>query len=116
MPELNSLYVEQPPKSVNKETACNQPKITVIEGCDCGEKNETSSNKTEKLPVIDRNMRQEVSEKPGESNTIPLIPAYFNFQAAKKMAVENLEHSPLRTYHRFFEVSHFSQSNCFIFF
>lgn len=40
-------------------------------------------------------MQREVTEKPGEQNTIPLVPANCNFQAARKMHVENLEHQPL---------------------
>lgn len=41
------------------------------------------------------NMRIDVTDKPGENNTVPLVPAYCNFQMAKKMAQENLEHQPL---------------------
>lgn len=41
------------------------------------------------------NMQREVTDKPGEQNTIPLVPANCNFQAARKMHVENLEHQPL---------------------
>lgn len=73
-----------------------------VKACDqrgCCELEPKSSNSLaeliEQLPQIDRTMRQEVSDKPGESNTIPLIPAYCNFQAARKMAQENLEHQPL---------------------
>lgn len=40
-------------------------------------------------------MTREVTEKPGEQNTAPIIPAYCNFQVARKMHVENLEHQPL---------------------
>lgn len=40
-------------------------------------------------------MTREVTEKPGERNTSPIIPAYCNFQVARKMHVENLEHQPL---------------------
>lgn len=44
---------------------------------------------------IDKEMTREVTEKPGERNTTPIIPAYCNFQVAKKMHAENLEHQPL---------------------
>lgn len=40
-------------------------------------------------------MQREVTEKPGEQNTVPLVPANCNFQVARKMHVENLEHQPL---------------------
>lgn len=40
-------------------------------------------------------MTREVTEKPGERNTTPIIPAFCNFQVAKKMHAENLEHQPL---------------------
>lgn len=40
-------------------------------------------------------MTREVTEKPGERNTQPIIPAFCNFQVAKKMHDENLEHQPL---------------------
>lgn len=40
-------------------------------------------------------MQREVTEKPGEQNTIPLVPANCNFLVARKMHVENLEHQPL---------------------
>lgn len=95
LPELNGLYVEKPNKS---------PEINELGNYDsrrCCESDEKSPNENsfteliEQLPQIDRTMRQEVSEKPGESNTIPLIPAACNFQAARKMAQENLEHQPL---------------------
>lgn len=43
----------------------------------------------------DEKMPYGVTEKPGQINTIPLIPASCNFQSAKKMAQENLEHQPL---------------------
>lgn len=73
-----------------------------LEACDqtgCFDAEQRSPNSLseliEQLPQIERTMRQEVSEKPGESNTVPLIPAYCNFQAARKMAQENLEHQPL---------------------
>lgn len=88
MPELNDLYVEKPKNEadVKDQRAC----------CEVEQKSPNSLNELiEQLPQIERTMRQEVSEKPGESNTIPLIPAYCNFQAARKMAQENLEHQPL---------------------
>lgn len=90
MPELNDLYVEKPRNDLNAN-ACDQ------RGCYEAERGSPNSltELVEQLPQIERTMRQEVSEKPGESNTIPLIPAACNFQAARKMAQENLEHQPL---------------------
>lgn len=93
LPELNELYVERPIKS--NELNGN------IEARGCCETEHKSPKENsivellEQLPQIDKTMRHEVSEKPGENNTIPLIPAYCNFQAARKMAQENLEHQPL---------------------
>lgn len=95
MPELNSLYIEKPSKSSDDETFLIKSKPNFSDGSDCKDKPETNLKEIDKLPALDKNMRQEVSEKPGEANTIPLIPAYCNFQAAKKMAQENLEHQPL---------------------
>lgn len=46
-------------------------------------------------PLNEDEMTREVTEKPGERNTSPIIPAYCNFQVARKMHVENLEHQPL---------------------
>lgn len=43
----------------------------------------------------DDEMRREVTEKPGEWISEPMVPAAWNFQAARKMHVENLEHQPL---------------------
>lgn len=40
-------------------------------------------------------MRRDVTEKPGEWDAPPMVPASWNFEAARKMAVENLEHQPL---------------------
>lgn len=47
------------------------------------------------LPRLERMLHQEIADKPGQSNTIPLIPASCNFQMARRMAQENLEHQPL---------------------
>lgn len=94
LPELNDLYVERPQKSPELDVNASEPQR-------CCEHEQKSPNDNslaeliEQLPQIDRTMRQEVSEKPGENNTVPLIPAYCNFQAARKMAAENLEHQPL---------------------
>lgn len=92
LPELNELYVERPKTTQDFDAPLCEP------CCEAKEKSPTSSSINElieQLPQIDRTMRQEVSEKPGENNTIPLIPAHCNFQAARKMAQENLEHQPL---------------------
>lgn len=40
-------------------------------------------------------MRGEITEKPNERKCIPFIPAIRNFQSARQMAQENLEHQPL---------------------
>lgn len=90
LPELNDLYVEKPKNDIDLKP-CDQ------KGCYEAERASPNSltELIEQLPQIDRNMSQEVSEKPGESNTVPLIPAACNFQAARKMAQENLEHQPL---------------------
>lgn len=96
---MNGLYVEKPqnPHNLNESTKFPEPNLC------CGEYEKKSPNINanvveliDQLPQIERiTMRQEVSEKPGASNSIPLIPAYCNFQAARKMAQENLEHQPL---------------------
>lgn len=44
---------------------------------------------------VEEEMTREVTEKPGERNTTPIIPAFCNFQVARKMHAENLEHQPL---------------------
>lgn len=89
MPELNELYVEKPKRPNNLDE-------TTKLCCDFDQKTPKEYTELiEQLPQIEKTMRQEVSEKPGENNTIPLIPAYCNFQAARKMAQENLEHQPL---------------------
>lgn len=96
LPELNDLYLERSVKSNDLD-----PNLVADESRRCCDAEQRSPNPNsiteliEQLPQIDRTMRQEVSEKPGEHNTIPLIPAYCNFQAARKMAQENLEHQPL---------------------
>lgn len=38
---------------------------------------------------------REITEKPGETLLTPIVPAFYNFQTARKMAQENLEHQPL---------------------
>lgn len=40
-------------------------------------------------------MRFEVTEKPNGNNAIPIVPVVRNFQSARRMAQENLEHQPL---------------------
>lgn len=91
LPELNELYVERPKNELNENGE--------LRGCCETEQRSPDDNSfaelIDQLPQIDKTMRNEVSEKPGENNTIPLIPAYCNFQAARKMAQENLEHQPL---------------------
>lgn len=98
LPELNGLYVEKPQNLQNLDEYTKFSEQNLC--CEHEQKSpNVHSNVVElidQLPQIERiTMRQEVSEKPGESNSIPLIPAYCNFQAARKMAQENLEHQPL---------------------
>lgn len=87
----NELYVE-------KHNNCTD-ELALLEEED---KRHRNHNKTEhilceikKPENSDEKMRHEVTDKPGEINTIPLIPASCNFHTAKKMAQENLEHQPL---------------------
>lgn len=40
-------------------------------------------------------MRTDITEKPNERKCIPFIPAIRNFESARQMAQENLEHQPL---------------------
>lgn len=88
-----------------------QPNSLYVESHDCTDNveilNEKESKRREKIDDIlsdveklpddsfNEKMRQEVTEKPGAGNTVPLIPAYCNFETARKMAQENLEHQPL---------------------
>lgn len=97
LPPLNSLYVEQHKctdevELLNKNFETARDKSNSVA-------NEHILNHIEQLPdcpdAIDEKMRSEVTEKPGENNTIPLIPAIYNFNTARKMAQENLEHQPL---------------------
>lgn len=94
LPELNDLYVEKTSKFHEKHHQTKHCDDTAIKS-QISPKNEINHCDCEKSPKSDRNMRQDVSEKPGESSSIPLIPASCNFQAARKMAQENLEHQPL---------------------
>lgn len=101
LPQLNDLYVE-------KLKSAKEPLENVVKYCDLTDgkvhSNRRSPNECSiakeidelpEIPRTERRMNQEVSEKPGENNTIPLIPAACNFQAARRMAQENLEHQPL---------------------
>lgn len=95
LPELNDLYVEEPSKSNNFNVKpCELSKCFTPDLHKSPNDNNSPTELIDQLPQIEK-MRQEVSEKPGASNTIPLIPACCNFQAARKMAQENLEHQPL---------------------
>lgn len=93
LPELNDLYVERPKSN---EIEVNSGDVRRC--CETDQRSPKDNSLTElidQLPQIEIAMRHEVSDKPGEHNTVPLIPAYCNFQAARKMAQENLEHQPL---------------------
>lgn len=88
---MNDLYVE-------RSKSPKEPLENVVKHCDLKNSECLTAKQIDELPEIprtERRMNQEVSEKPGESNTIPLIPAVCNFKAARRMAQENLEHQPL---------------------
>lgn len=97
LPPLNSLYVEQH-KCTDEGELLNKTEKTARDKSNGGTDEHILSH-IEQLPdcpdATDEKMRSEVTEKPGENNTIPLIPAVYNFQSARKMAQENLEHQPL---------------------
>lgn len=105
MPELNDLYVEKDPKKF--ETTNHNDLVHKIASERISYRTEEALNDYSPKTLLnsangentirsEQNMRFElVSEKPGESNTIPLIPAHCNFEAARRMAQENLEHQPL---------------------
>lgn len=97
LPELNGLYVEKPQNLQIFDAGADISDRNLC--CEHEQKSPNDNSNIElieQLPHIERIiMRQEVSEKPNANNTIPLIPAYCNFQAARKMAQENLEHQPL---------------------
>lgn len=89
-PILNPLYTERHHCTDNVELLNEQERAR-------REHTEHILSEVEILPndKLNDKMRQEVTEKPGECNTIPLIPAYCNFDMARRMAQENLEHQPL---------------------
>lgn len=97
LPRLNSLYVEQHKCTDEAELLNKKFEETRDKSNGCADEHILS--RIEQLPdsadAADEKMRSEVTEKPGENNTIPLIPAVCNFQTARKMAQENLEHQPL---------------------
>lgn len=90
--QLNDLYIESNHNCTDTAAILNEIEKKrrhhiphVLDSIADGEK---------KLPELDE-MTREITEKPGEKNTTPVIPAYCNFQVARKMAQENLEHQPL---------------------
>lgn len=97
LPPLNKLYVEQ--HKCTDEVELLNKQIETARDKSNGCSDEHILSRIEQLPdcldAADEKMRSEVTEKPGENNTIPLIPAIYNFQNARKMAQENLEHQPL---------------------
>lgn len=97
LPPLNRLYVEQHKCTDEVELLNKQFESGRDNSNGCSD--ERIISRIEQLPdcqdAADEKMRSEVTEKPGENNTIPLIPAIHNFQNARKMAQENLEHQPL---------------------
>lgn len=98
LPPLNSLYVEQHKCTDQVELLNKKVETDRDKSNECAA-DEHILSRIEQLPdcpdTTDEKMRNEVTEKPGENNTIPLIPAVYNFQTARKMAQENLEHQPL---------------------
>lgn len=91
LPELNGLYVEKPQNPQNLDDCTKFSERNLC--CEYEQKSPSNGyakhdvELIDQLPQIERiTMRQEVSEKPGASNSVPLIPAYCNFQAARKMA------------------------------
>lgn len=89
--QLNSLYTEK--------HSCND-KFELLNEQERSRREQYAEhilNDVEILPndKLNDKMRQEVTEKPGESNTVPLVPAAYNFDMARRMAQENLEHQPL---------------------
>lgn len=96
LPPLNNLYVEQH-KYIDEVELMNRSAEVARDKSNGND--EHILHQIEQLPdctdELDEKMRAEVTEKPGENNTIPLIPAVRNFQTARRMAQENLEHQPL---------------------
>lgn len=91
---MNDLYLEQP------APACTSPAAVGHHQSEsrrfAGEQQHILGETIAHLALDDDDtMTREVTEKPGENNTAPIIPAYCNFQVARKMHVENLEHQPL---------------------
>lgn len=102
LPELNNLYVEKESKKTDTKNNSNELIYKVSAASVSCRSNSIVEENTPKTQLnetgqrSEQNMRHElVSEKPGENNTVPLIPAYCNFEAARRMAQENLEHQPL---------------------
>lgn len=84
--ELNDLYLEK----------SNTPSHNHNKGCHNRDDKSVHVLGPDVEPInFEDEMTREVTEKPGERNTTPIIPAFCNFQVAKKMHAENLEHQPL---------------------
>lgn len=85
--QLNDLFIESSHECVDKTAILN----------------ERERQRRQRVPHVlgDQTvaeldeMSREVTEKPSEKNTTPVVPAYCNFRVARKMAQENLEHQPL---------------------
>lgn len=109
LPELNDLYVERESKHPDPKDHFSEllAKVSAERQSYRSYKSPEHRAEPEGNPAnspdadehsvrSERNMRYElVSDKPGESNTIPIIPAHCNFEMARRMAQENLEHQPL---------------------
>lgn len=108
LPELNDLYVERESKGPHPKDHFGEllAKVSAERQSYRGYKPTEHRAKQEGHPAnstdaehsvrSERSMRHElVSDKPGECNTIPIIPAHCNFEIARRMAQENLEHQPL---------------------
>lgn len=88
---LNSLYTEKHNNCTDNVELLNDQESKRRE------KTDPILSEIDLIPddKLNDKMRQEVTDKPGENNTVPLIPAYCNFEMARRMAQENLEHQPL---------------------
>lgn len=85
--QLNDLFIESSHECVDKTAILNkrERQRRQVEPHVLGDQTVTELDE----------MTREVTEKPSEKNTTPVVPAYCNFQVARKMAQENLEHQPL---------------------
>lgn len=93
LPILNDLYIEN--HKCCDEIALLNDRTKAKQILEIPSKHNLNGIEQLSYTEADNKMRLEVTEKPSGCNTVPLIPAYCNFQTARKMAQENLEHQPL---------------------